>query len=147
MLVKHPFDVGDRVYIYGNTGTTMKGDDYLVKEVSLLYTEFKKMEGHIVQAPNSYLNNLFILNMRRSGGLAEAVPLTIKFGTTLDQVDDLRQRLLDFVKGERREYQPNILTEIRDIVEAYSVNLNVIFFYKSNWQVSNPSFSVLIILV
>lgn len=134
VLVKHPFDVGDRVTIYGNTGATMKGDDYLVKEISLLYTEFKKMEGHIVQAPNSYLNTLFILNMRRSGGLAEAVPLTVKFGTTLDQIDELRTRLLEYVKAEKREYQPNILTEIRDIVEAYSVNLNVVFFYKSNWQ-------------
>ena len=134
VLVKHPFDVGDRVTIYGNTGATMKGDDYLVKEISLLYTEFKKMEGHIVQAPNSYLNTLFILNMRRSGGLAEAVPLTVKFGTTLDQIDDLRTRLLEYVKAEKREYQPNILTEIRDLVEAHSVNLNVVFFYKSNWQ-------------
>ena len=134
VLVKHPFDVGDRVTIYGNTGSSLKGDDYLVKEISLLYTEFKKMEGHIVQAPNSYLNTLFILNMRRSGGLAEAVPLTVKFGTTLDQIDELRSRLLEYVKAEKREYQPNILTEIRDVVEAYSVNLNVIFFYKSNWQ-------------
>ncbi|KAK4697625.1 hypothetical protein P7C71_g477, partial [Lecanoromycetidae sp. Uapishka_2] len=134
VLVKHPFDVGDRVTIYGNTGAGMKGDDYLVKEISLLYTEFKKMEGHIVQAPNSYLNTLFILNMRRSGGLAEAVPLTVKFGTTLDQIDELRSRLLEYVKAEKREYQPNILTEIRDIVEAHSVNLNVVFFYKSNWQ-------------
>ena len=134
VLVKHPFDVGDRVTIYGNTGAMMKGDDYLVKEISLLYTEFKKMEGQIVQAPNSYLNTLFILNMRRSGGLAEAVPLTVKFGTTLDQIDELRSRLLEYVKMEKREYQPNILTEIRDVVEAFSVNLNVVFFYKSNWQ-------------
>lgn len=134
VLVKHPFDVGDRITVYGNTGAAMKGDDYLVKEISLLFTEFKKMEGHIVQAPNSYLNTLFILNMRRSGGLAEAVPLTVKFGTTLDQIDELRSRLLEYVKAEKREYQPNILTEIRDIVEAYSVNLNVVFFYKSNWQ-------------
>ncbi|KAL8939730.1 MAG: hypothetical protein Q9216_003208 [Gyalolechia sp. 2 TL-2023] len=134
VLVKHPFDCGDRVYIYGNSGAQMKGDDYFVKEISLLYTEFKKMEGHIVQAPNSYLNTLFIQNMRRSGGLAEAVPLIVKFGTTLDQIDDLRQRLLEFVKSEKREYQPNILTEIREVVEAHSVNLNVVFFYKSNWQ-------------
>ena len=134
VLVKHPFDVGDRITIYGNTGSMLKGDDYLVKEISLLYTEFKKMEGHIVQAPNSYLNTLFILNMRRSGGLAEAIPMTFKYGTTLEQIDELRTRLLDFVKAEKREYQPNILTEIRDIVEAYSINVNVIFFYKSNWQ-------------
>lgn len=134
VFVKHPFDVGDRVSIYGNTGSALKGDDYFVKEISLLYTEFKKMEGHVVQAPNSYLNTLFILNMRRSGAVAEAIPLTVKFGTTLDQIDELRQRLLEFVKEEKREYQGNILTEIRDVVEAYSVKLNVVFFYKSNWQ-------------
>ncbi len=134
VFVKHPFDVGDRVSIYGNTGSSLKGDDYFVKEISLLYTEFKKMEGHIVQAPNSYLNTLFILNMRRSGGLAEAVPIVIRFGTTLDQIEGLRNALLEFVRAEKREYQGNILTELRDVTEAYSLTLNVVFFYKSNWQ-------------
>ncbi|KAK3675630.1 hypothetical protein LTR78_004714 [Recurvomyces mirabilis] len=134
VFVKHPFDVGDRVSVYGNTGTLGRGDDYFVKEISLLYTEFKKMEGHVVQAPNSYLNTLFILNQRRSGGLAEAVSITIKFGTTLDQIEGLRNKLLDFVRAEKREYQGNILTELRDIVEVHSMNLNVVFFYKSNWQ-------------
>ena len=134
VFVKHPFDVGDRVTIYGNTGILGKGDDYFVKEIALLYTEFKKLEGHVVQAPNSYLNTLFILNMRRSGGLAEAIPMVFKFGTTLDQIDQLRQRLLDFVKNEKREYQSNILTEIRDIIEAHSMTVNIVFFYKSNWQ-------------
>lgn len=134
LKVKHPFDVGDRVTIYGNTGSQLKGDDYFVKEIALLYTEFKKMEGHVVQAPNSYLNTLFILNQRRSGGLAEAVSITVKFGTTLAQIEELRERLLTFVSGENREYQSNILTELRDVTEAYSISLNVIFFYKSNWQ-------------
>ncbi|KAJ9615596.1 hypothetical protein H2200_001671 [Cladophialophora chaetospira] len=134
VFVKHPFDVGDRVSIYGNTGSTLKGDDYFVKEISLLYTEFKKMEGHVVQAPNSYLNTLFILNMRRSGGLAEAVPIVVRFGTTLDQIEGLRNSLLEFVRSEKREFQGNILTELREVTEAYSLTLNVVFFYKSNWQ-------------
>ena len=134
VFVKHPFDVGDRVTIYGNTGDQLKGDDYFVKEIALLYTEFKKMQGHVVQAPNNYLNTLFILNQRRSGGLAEAIPVTIKFGTTLEQIDSLRQSLLEFVSSENREYQQNILTELREVYEAYSVTLNVVFFYKSNWQ-------------
>jgi len=134
VFVKHPFDVGDRVTVYGNTGALGRSDDYFVKEISLLYTEFKKMEGHVVQAPNSYLNTLFILNQRRSGGLAEAVPISIKFGTTLEQIDGLRQRLLDFVRSEKREYQGNILTELRDIVDVHSLTLNVVFFYKTNWQ-------------
>jgi small-conductance mechanosensitive channel len=134
VFVKHPFDVGDRVGIYGNTGAQGLGDDYFVKKISLMYTEFKKMEGHVVQAPNSYLNTLFILNQRRSGGLAEAVSVSMKFGTTLDQIDGLRTKLLDFVQSEKREYQGKILTELRDIVEAHQINMNVIFFYKTNWQ-------------
>ncbi|KAK2797834.1 hypothetical protein FQN50_009039 [Emmonsiellopsis sp. PD_5] len=134
VFIKHPFDVGDRVSIYGNTGKTLTGDDYFVKEIALLYTEFKKMEGHVVQAPNSYLNTLFILNHRRSGALAEAVPIIIKFGTTLEQIDALRLRLMEFVRSEKREYQSNILTELREVTENYSVTLNVVFFYKSNWQ-------------
>ncbi|RDW74562.1 Mechanosensitive ion channel family [Aspergillus mulundensis] len=134
VFVKHPFDVGDRVTIYGNSGDAGLGDDYYVKQISLLYTEFKKMQGHIVQAPNSYLNTLFVLNQRRSGALAEAVPIIIKYGTTLEQMDALRQRLLEFVRSERREFQMNILTELRAVTENFSVTLNVVFFYKSNWQ-------------
>ncbi|KAL4885212.1 Mechanosensitive ion channel-domain-containing protein [Aspergillus karnatakaensis] len=134
VFVKHPFDVGDRVTIYGNSGDAGLGDDYYVKQISLLYTEFKKMQGHIVQAPNSYLNTLFVLNQRRSGALAEAVPIVIKYGTTLEQMDALRQRLLEFVRSERREFQTNILTELRSVTENFSVTLNVVFFYKSNWQ-------------
>ncbi|KAL4786241.1 Mechanosensitive ion channel-domain-containing protein [Aspergillus varians] len=134
VFVKHPFDVGDRVTIYGNAGDAGLGDDYYVKQISLLYTEFKKMQGHIVQAPNSYLNTLFVLNQRRSGALAEAVPIVIKYGTTLEQMDALRQRLVEFVRSERREFQTNVLTELRSVTDNFSVTLNIVFFYKSNWQ-------------
>ncbi|OAF59252.1 hypothetical protein VC83_04477 [Pseudogymnoascus destructans] len=136
VFIKHPFDVGDRVTIYGNTGAMGLGDDYFVKEIALLFTEFKKAEGHVVQAPNSYLNTLFILNQRRSGGLAEAVPVTMKFGTTIEQLEGLRVALLESVGTESREHQNNILTELKTVYEAYSTSKNVVFFYKSNWQAS-----------
>ncbi|EDU50733.1 MS ion channel protein 1 [Pyrenophora tritici-repentis Pt-1C-BFP] len=134
VFVKHPYDVGDRVTVYGNTGDLGRGDDYFVKEIALFYTEFKKMQGHVVQAPNSYLNTLFILNHRRSGALAEAIPIIIKFGTTLEQIERLRNVLLEFVTAEKREYQTNILTELRAVQEVHWLELNVVFFYKSNWQ-------------
>ena len=134
VFVKHPFDVGDRITVYGNTGAAGLGDDYFVKQISLLYTEFKKMEGHIVQAPNSYLSTLFILNHRRSGALAEAVPIVIKFGTTLDQVETFRLRLQEFTASERRDYQSHVITEMREVTNNFSVTLNVVFFYKSSWQ-------------
>ncbi|KAI9702067.1 MAG: hypothetical protein M1836_001411 [Candelina mexicana] len=134
VFIKHPFDVGDRVTVYGNQSTLGKGEDYLVKGVALLYTEFKKLDGQIVQAPNSYLNTLFVLNMRRSGAVAEAIPMTFAFGTTISQIEQLGKRLTDFVVSEKREYGKRVITELREVEQVQSIVVNVIFFYKSNLQ-------------
>ncbi|KAK4041703.1 Mechanosensitive ion channel-domain-containing protein [Parachaetomium inaequale] len=134
VFVKHPFDVGDRVTIYGNTGSMMKGDDYYVLEVSLLYTEFKKMEGHVVQAPNSVLNTLFILNQRRSQGLADPINLKLRFGTSEAQIEELKARMLDFCHQNKRDYAQQIISEVQTIDEVSSITMNIIFFHKSNYQ-------------
>lgn len=93
------------------------------------------MEGHVVQAPNSYLNTLFVLNQRRSGALAEACPIVIRYGTTLEQIEQFGRRLTEFVVSEKREYGNKVLTELREVIDANAITLNVVFFYKSNWQV------------
>ncbi|KAI1178481.1 hypothetical protein F4777DRAFT_97548 [Nemania sp. FL0916] len=134
VFVKHPFDVGDRVTIYGNTGTTLQGDDYYVTEISLLYTEFKKMQGHIVQAPNSVLNTLFILNHRRSGSLADVFTLQIKYGTSPSVITELEARMTEYVLANKRDYTSKIITELVSFEEACSMTVNFIFFHKSSFQ-------------
>lgn len=134
VFIKHPFDVGDRVTIYGSTGATLTGDDYYVTEISLLYTEFKKMQGHIVQAPNSLLNTLFILNQRRSNGLADPIPLVMRFGTPAALIEELKARMLNFCKENKRDYQPNIITEMTTLDQVRSCTINIVFFHKSNFQ-------------
>lgn len=120
--------------VYGNTGSMMRGDDYYVLEVSLLYTEFKKMEGHVVQAPNSLLNTLFILNQRRSQGLADPINLKLRFGTTEAQIEELKARMLAFCLQNKRDYAPRIISEVQTIDEVSSITMNIIFFHKSNYQ-------------
>ncbi|KAL7937218.1 Mechanosensitive ion channel domain-containing protein [Trichoderma chlorosporum] len=134
VFIKHPFDVGDRVTIYGNTGATLTGDDYYVTEISLLYTEFKKMQGHIVQAPNSLLNTVFILNQRRSNGLSDSIPLEMRFGTPQHLIDELKARMLEFVKNNKRDYQSNIITEMTGFNQLRSCTMNMVFFHKSSFQ-------------
>ncbi len=112
----------------------MKGDDYYVLEVSLLYTEFKKMQGHVVQAPNSVLNTLFILNQRRSQGLADPINLKLRFGTSEGQIEELKSRMLDFCLHNKRDYAPRIISEVQTIDEVSSITMNIIFFHKSNYQ-------------
>lgn len=134
VFVKHPFDVGDRVTIYGSTGANMTGDDYYVTEISLLYTEFKKLQGHVVQAPNSLLNTLFILNQRRSNGLADPITLQMRFGTPAWQIDELKARMLKFVVENKREFQPTILAELSAIEDMRSATWTIVFIHKSNYQ-------------
>lgn len=134
VFIKHPFDVGDRVTIYGNTGATMTGDDYYVTEISLLYTEFKKLQGHVVQAPNSLLNTLFILNQRRSNGLADPIPLQIRFGTPAWMLDELKARMLKFCIEHNRDYQPEIITELSKIENMRAATWTIVFIHKSNFQ-------------
>ncbi|KAF4967346.1 hypothetical protein FSARC_5069 [Fusarium sarcochroum] len=134
VFVKHPFDVGDRVTVYGSTGDNMMGDDFYVTEISLLYTEFKKMQGHIVQAPNSLLNNVFILNQRRSNGLADVLPLVMRFGTPQHLIDELKARMTDFCLANKRDYAPRIITEMTKLDEVRSCSMNMIFFHKTNFQ-------------
>lgn len=134
VFVKHPFDVGDRVTIYGNTGTNMTGDDYYVTEITLLYTEFKKMQGHIVQAPNSVLNTLFILNHRRSGGLADVFELKIKYGTPSTVIKELEARMLEFVLANKRDFASKILTEVTGFEDACRMQVNFICFHKTSFQ-------------
>ncbi|KAM4066623.1 mechanosensitive ion channel domain-containing protein [Hirsutella rhossiliensis] len=134
VFIKHPFDVGDRVTIYGSTGADMTGDDYYVTEISLLYTEFKKMQGHIVQAPNSLLNTLFILNQRRSNGLADVLPLEMRFGTPACLIDELKDRMLDYCLNNKRDFQPTIITEMTKLDQVRSCHMNMVFMHKSNFQ-------------
>ncbi|KAI0380839.1 hypothetical protein F5Y04DRAFT_281512 [Hypomontagnella monticulosa] len=134
VFVKHPFDVGDRVTIYGNTGSLMRGDDYYVTEISLLYTEFKKMEGHIVQAPNSLLNTLFILNHRRSGQLADVFELRMKYGTPPSVIKELEARMSEYVLANKRDFTSKIITELRSFEDAYCMTVNFICFHKTSFQ-------------
>ncbi|KAH8664259.1 Mechanosensitive ion channel-domain-containing protein [Xylariales sp. PMI_506] len=134
VFVKHPFDVGDRITVYGNTGSTGQGDDYYVTEISLLYTEFKKMEGHIVQAPNSLLNTLFILNHRRSGQLADVFSLRMQYGTPKEHIEELQARMTEFVLDNRRDYTGKIITEMTNIESSYAITVNFICFHKSSFQ-------------
>lgn len=52
LFIKHVYDVGDRVDI--------DGVSYIVMEMQLLSSVFKKTDGMVVQAPHSILNTKFI---------------------------------------------------------------------------------------
>ena len=129
LFVKHPFDVLDRVDV---------GDDQLVvTQISLLSTVFKRVKDHKqTQVPNIVLNSLWIQNITRSEAMREQLFLYIDFGTTLEDIQLLRNEMQAFVqdKENARDFQPEIEVEVTGIAEMNKMELKVEIRHKSNWS-------------
>jgi small-conductance mechanosensitive channel len=126
LFYKHPFDVGDRVDI----GT----DRYVVKELSLLFTIFKRLDGTIVQVNNAILNSSWIENIRRSNTMSEKVQLSVDFGTSFSSIQKLRREMQKFVANNARDYSPDLEIEVVDVQGLDKLLLKIIIKHKSNWQ-------------
>jgi len=126
LFIKHPYDVGDRVDV--------EEESYTVKEIRLLSTIFLDNHNTLVQAPNNVLNDKFILNIRRSPVMSETFPFDVAFDTTFEQVEALRDKMLAFVKEQRRDFLPSFDVVVVDIPDQEKMSLTAEIKYKSNWQ-------------
>ncbi|KAJ3169915.1 hypothetical protein HDU88_000557 [Geranomyces variabilis] len=126
LFVTHPYDAGDRVVI--------DAQNLLVEEVGVLTTVFKRMDGQLIYAPNTLVSQKLITNLRRSSDQSEAIEVQIDFSTPEDRIRLLRERLVEFVKSEPREFVGTCDVHIADIENVNKVKLNVILKHKGNWQ-------------
>lgn len=126
LFYKHPFDVGDRVDVNGSR--------YIVKELSLLFTIFKRLDGTIVQVNNAVLNSAWIENIRRSQTMSEVVQLSVDFGTSFAMIQKLRKEMLIFVNANNRDYASDLEIEIIDAKGLDKLLLQVVIKHKGNWQ-------------
>ncbi|GAA98077.1 uncharacterized protein L969DRAFT_16135 [Mixia osmundae IAM 14324] len=126
LLIKHPYDVGDVVRI---------GDDKLVvKEMHLLSTIFKKLDGTISQMPHTLLNTKAVENIRRSGPISETFTFDVDVGTSFESIEALTEKMSNWVESERRDYLPGINVQIKDFDAQTKLTLAADIKYRSNWQ-------------
>ncbi|KAL5528473.1 hypothetical protein ACEPAF_7609 [Sanghuangporus sanghuang] len=129
LFIKHPYDVGDRVEISKDPKET-----YTVKEIRLLSTIFLDGNSCLVQAPNSVLTTLLIHNLRRSPQMTETFEFDVAYDTTFEQIEQLRAKMLAFVRDEGRDFLPSFDVIVKDIPEQEKMTLSADIKYKSNWQ-------------
>jgi len=96
LFIKHPYDVGDRVKV--------DGDIYTVKEIRLLSTIFLDGNNALVQAPNTVLNEKYLINFRRSPEMSDPFTFDVAYDTSFEQIEALRGRMIAFLSNERRDY-------------------------------------------
>jgi small-conductance mechanosensitive channel len=106
----------------------------VVKELSLLFTIFKRLDGTIVQVNNAVLNGLWIENARRSTSMSERIQLSVDFGTTFTSIQKLRREMILFVQSNSRDYASDLEIEIIDAKGLDKLLLQIVIKHKSNWQ-------------
>lgn len=128
LFVKHPYDVGDRV--------DMENSKYVVEQISLLYTVFKKVEsGKIAQWPNNVLNTKQIENISRSKSMQEQVVVSVHFDTKHEDIQKLRQEILQFTIDNSRDFVPDLdNVEVIGVSKLDQLDLRIYVKHRSNWS-------------
>ncbi|KAJ3222076.1 hypothetical protein HK099_002730 [Clydaea vesicula] len=122
-------DVGDRVEI--------DGEQFFVKEFGLNTTVFKSIEGLEIYSPNFVLLGKSIRNIRRSGPTSESVRITIALDTSLEKIENLNKFLINYIKAEEsREFFPDLIYIVNNIVSDNAMTLTFWLSHKSNWQMA-----------
>lgn len=123
-----PYDVGDLLTVDGYEG------NFVVKEIMLLSTIFKKTDGNIVQIPHTVLNTKAIFNYRRSGATSESITWDVDFGTTFEKIEDLRNMMVEFLEHEKRDFLPTCDISVVNFNDQSKLTLSASIPYKSNWS-------------
>ncbi|POW02872.1 hypothetical protein PSTT_11515, partial [Puccinia striiformis] len=95
---------------------------------------FDKTDGKISQIPHSSLNSKRVVNIRRSGPISEKFSWDVNFNTSFEKIEQLRGKMLEFLKAERRDYTPAFDVSIQDFEGQAQLTLQADIKYKSNWQ-------------
>lgn len=127
LFVKHPFDVGDRVDV--GCGR------YIVEQISLLYSVFKCIDNQkVTQVPNNVLNTQWVENISRSKYMTEIVKVGVNYDTSLEDIQNLREELLLFVRENNRDFQQDLDVEVTGISDLDRMIIRLEIRHKSNWS-------------
>ncbi|KAI7903201.1 Mechanosensitive ion channel-domain-containing protein [Cokeromyces recurvatus] len=124
-LVTHPYDSGDLVQIDGIYMT--------VENIGILGTVFVSADGTKLYAPTTVLLTKIIYNVRRSNNMGETLTFNIDFRTENDLILTLRERLLEWVQSQSRDFGPGFDLRVTDIKDMNQVILTIWLPHKGNW--------------
>lgn len=126
LFVKHPFDVGDRVDVDGSS--------YVVASMQLMSTTFRRTDGTYTFIGNDILRSKYIHNIRRSGPISETFIFEVDFATDFKKLQELRDKMLIFLKTEARDYRATFDVVVDDMPGQGKLVLKADIPYRTNWQ-------------
>jgi small-conductance mechanosensitive channel len=126
LFISHPFDVGDKIQV--------GGDVMYVTEFGLISTVFRRTDGKKLYAPNKAISNKFIKNVRRSGTIIEDIDLEVSLNTTKEQFEELKRRILEFLKQHKNDFQLRAEIALKSLHDVGHINLGIMIEHNINFQ-------------
>ena len=138
LLIIHPYDIGDRVFIKLDTTDNKAGgdctDNLLVVEMNLMSTVFERWDGVRIYVPNTVLSTKPIYNIRRSGPTTDLLKMSFAHSTRVDQLESLRLKLHQFLRQNRQDFTEFHRVNVDTLENCNKMNLTILIQHATNWQ-------------
>ncbi len=129
LFIRHPFDIGERVYI-GSSPEAM-----YVDRMELLTTTFHVWDGRVITYPNYSLHMMDIVNISRSGKQYDSVFFNIDHTTPMAKIDALDKAYHDFLRSQPNEFDDsNSGMYLREILDTNKLVLGFFTYHQTNWE-------------
>ncbi|KAL7413512.1 Mechanosensitive ion channel-domain-containing protein [Mrakia frigida] len=127
IFVTHPFDTGDRVFI----GT----ENLVVKKLRIFSTLFQRVDGTEAFYANSLLSAMKIINVRRSGDMAEGLSFSVGWGTPTSKLDELEKCVSNWLAtSEQRDLGASSAIMVQKIEFQTRIECTFGIPHLSTWQ-------------
>lgn len=124
LIIKHPFDYGDRVFI--------DKENYIVERINFSTTEFRKWNGEHVVFSNTYLTNCIINNVKRSGAQKWEMMILVH-RRAIEGIKRVEKEFCEYCSDFKKGIV-SCLFVLVDLQDSNYLNFNIIVTHKANFQ-------------
>ncbi|KAH7282114.1 hypothetical protein KP509_35G012600 [Ceratopteris richardii] len=132
LFVIHPFDVGDRIVVDGQT--------MLVEEMNILNTILLSPINEKVYYPNFLLCTKPISNYHRSPDMGDSIEFQIHMLTPLEKITELKDRIQKHIEGLPQYFYPEFRVLCKDIEDSTKMKMAIYFRHHLNYQEGGERF-------
>jgi len=125
LVADKPFDIGDRIKVESFDGP--------VESVGFRSTKIRTLDGTLVTIPNAEMANCKIENISKRTYVRHDVNIGVVYGTSPEKMKQAVSIVKDILSSRGNVYHPNYPPRVYfDKYNDYSLNIRVIYWYKTN---------------
>ncbi|KAJ7513551.1 hypothetical protein O6H91_23G004100 [Diphasiastrum complanatum] len=126
LFIIHPFDVGDRISVDGQT--------MLVEEMNVLNTTFLSGSNEKIYYPNSVLANKAISNFYRSPDQCDGIEFQVHVSTSIEKLGALKERMQSYIESLPQFWYPDFGIICKDIEDHNKMKMGLWMQHHLNFQ-------------